>query len=169
MNQNAAEGAIMGNKEEIKANILEEVVREKNASAGHMTGAKDLLSAMGAASNQDATPETKKPCKIPWQQILVACCCILAITAAGIGFLYLDTKISAVQSAVGAVVKDLNTLKSQVITTDTKEQLAAVTAEVEHLKATNTRLQTEVKEIRDTLEALKARKNNVVPAQQKRR
>ena len=152
----------MGNKEEIKANILEEVAREKNASAGHMTGAKDLLSAMGAVSNQDATPETKKPHKIRWQQILVACCCLLAIAAAGIGFLYLDTKINA-------VAKDLNTPKAHVIATDTKKQLAAVTAEVEHLKATNTQLRAEVKNIRDTLEALKARKNNVVPAQRKRR
>jgi cell division protein FtsB len=99
----------------------------------------------------------------------MACCCIFAIAAAGIGFLYLDAKISAVQSAVGSAVKDLSTLKARMTAPDTKEQLAAVTAEVEHLKATNTQLRAEVKKIRDTLEVLKARKNNVVSAQRKRR
>ena len=158
----------MGDKEEIKANVLEKVVSEKNASAGHMTGAKDLLSAMGAVSNQDATPETKKPHKIRWQQILVACCCLLAIAAAGIGFLYLDTKINAVQSSVGSAVKDLNTLKAQVTAADTKAQLATVTAEAKDLKTTNTQLRAEVEQIRDTLEALKVKKNNIVSAQRKR-
>ena len=151
----------MGNKEEIKANILEAVVREKNVSARRMTGTEELLSAMGAVSNQNATPETKKPRKIPRTQILVACCCLLAIAAAGIGFLYLDTEI-------GAVAKELNMVEAQAAMTNTKEQLA-VTAEIKDLKAANTQLRTEVKEIRDTLEALKARRNNVVPPQPKRR
>ncbi len=152
----------MGDKEEIKPNVLEKVVSEKNASAGHMTGAKDLLSAMSAVSNQDATSETKKPHKTRWQQIFIACCCILAIAAAGKGFFYLDIKINA-------VAKDINTVKARVTAPDTKEQFAAVTAEVEDLKATNTQLRTEVKKIRDTLEALRARKNNVVSAPQRRR
>ncbi len=41
-------------------------------------------------------------------------------------------------------------------TPGTKEQRAAVTAEVERLKATKTQLRAEVKKIRDPLEALKA-------------
>ena len=150
------------NKEESKPTVLEGFVRAKNASARHMTGTEDLLSAMSAKSNQDATPETKKPRNIRWQWILVACCCILAIAAAVKAFLYLDTKISA-------AVKELSALEAQLATTDTKGQLAAVTAEMKELKATNTQLRAEVKEIRDALEALKARKNNVVPAQPKRR
>jgi len=158
----------MGNKEEIKANTFEKVILEKNASARNITGAEDLLSAMG---NEHIKSDTKKPRKTrwQWQQIFIACCCIFAIAAAGIGFLYLDAKISAVQSAVGSAVKDLSTLKARMTAPDTKEQLAAVTAEVEHLKATNTQLRAEVKKIRDTLEVLKARKNNVVSAQRKRR
>ncbi len=155
----------MGNKEEIKANTFEKVLMAKKAAARNMTGAEDLLSAMSATSNQDATPETEKPHKSHktyWRQILLACCCVLAIAAAVKGFLYLDTEISA-------VVKELGALEARLATTDTKGQLAAVTAEMKDLKATNTHLQAEVNEIRDTLEVLKAKKNNVVPAPQKRR
>jgi septal ring factor EnvC (AmiA/AmiB activator) len=158
MNQNPAEGAIMGDKEEIKANVLEKVVSEKNASAGHMTGAKDLLSAMSAVNNQDATPETKKPPKTRWQQIFIACCCMLAIAV----FLYLDLKINA-------VAKDINTLKARVTAPDTREQFAAVTAEMKDLKATNAQLHAELKKVRDTLETLKSKKENVAPVQRKRR
>jgi cell division protein FtsB len=157
----------MGNKEEIKANSFEKVLMAKKASARDMTGAEDLLSAMG---NEDIKSDTKKPHKTRWQrqQILVACCCLLAIAAAGIGFLYLDTKINAVQSSVGSAVKDLNTLKAQVTAADTREQLAAVTAEMEDLRATNTQLRDEVERLREAFETSKARKNNVVPAQRKR-
>jgi len=162
MNQNAAEGAIMGNKEEIKANTFEKVLMAKKAAARNMSGAEDLLSAMGVTSNQDATPEIKTPHKTHWQQIFTVCCCILVIAAAAKAFLYLNAEISA-------VVKELSALEARLATTDTKGQLAAVTAEMKDLKATNTHLQAEVNEIRDTLEALKARKNNVVPAQPKRR
>ena len=159
---NTAEGANMGDKEEIKSNIPEGVVREKDTSERNLTGAKDLLSAMGATSNEDAKPQAKKPYKIRWPQFLLACCCLLAITAVIKGFLYLDNEITA-------VAKDLSTLKARMTAApDTKEQLAAVTAEIEHLKTTNTQLRAEVKKIRDTLEAAKTRKNNVVPAQQKR-
>jgi cell division protein FtsB len=143
----------MGNKEEIKANSFEKVLMAKKASARDMTGAEDLLSAMG---NEDIKSDTKKPHKTrwQWQQILVACCCLLATATAGIGFLYLDTKINAVQSSVGAA--------------DTREQLAAVTAEMEDLKTTNTQLRDEVERLREAFETSKARKNNVVPAQRKR-
>ena len=151
----------MGNKEEIKANTFEKVLMAKKASARNMTGTEDLLSAMSTVSNQDATPETEKAHKARWRQIFVACCCILAIAAAVKAFLYLDTEISA-------VVKELNMVEAQAAMTNTKEQLA-VTAEMKDLKATITQLRAEVNEIRDTLEALKARKNNVVPAQPKRR
>ena len=157
----------MGNKEEIKANSFEKVLMAKKASARDMTGAEDLLSAMG---NEDIKSDTKKPRKTrwQWQQIFIACCCIFAIAAAGIGFLYLDTKINAVQSSVGSAVKDLNTLKAQVTAADTREQLAAVTAEMEDLKTTNTQLRDEVERLREAFETSKARKNNVVPAQRKR-
>jgi hypothetical protein len=67
------------------------------------------------------------------QQIFIACCCILAIAAAGKGFFYLDIKINA-------VVKDINTLKARVTAPDTREQFAAVTAEMKDLKATNAQL-----------------------------
>jgi hypothetical protein len=161
MNQNPAEKANMGNKEEIKANTFEKALMAKKASARNMTGAEELLSAMGAVSDQDATPESKKSYNIRWQWILVTCCCILVIAAAVKAFLYFDTKI-------GAVAKELNMVEAQAAMTNTKEQLA-VTAEIRDLKATITQLRAEVNEIRDTLETLKARKNNVVPAQPKRR
>jgi len=57
---------------------------------------------------------------------------------------------------IDAVARDLNTLKARMTAPDTKEQRAAVTAEMEHLKATKTQLRAEVKKIRDPLEALKA-------------
>ncbi len=98
----------------------------------------------------------------------MAFCSILAIAAVGKGFLYLDNGISTVQSAVGSAVKDLNTLKAQVTAADTKEQLAAVTAEVKDLRATNTQLRAEVEQIREAFETLKAKKNNIVSAQRKR-
>ena len=148
----------MGDKEDVKPNVLEGFVSEKNAPVGHMTGAKDLLSAMSTVSNQNATPETKKPSKTRRQQIFIACCCILAMAV----FLYLDLKINA-------VAKDINTLKARVIAPDTTERFAAVTAEMKDLKATNAQLHAEVKKIRDTLEALKAKKENVAPVPRKRR
>jgi hypothetical protein len=143
----------------------EEVVMEKSASTSYMTRAEELLSAM---SEQEVKPEKKRFYKILMQNILVACCGILAIAAAGKGFLYLDNGISTVQSAVGSTVKDLNTLKAQVTAADTREQLATVTAEVEDLRATSAQLRAEVGQIRDAFEALKTKKNNVVSAQRKR-
>ena len=138
----------------------------KSASARHLTGTEELLSAM---SNEDVRPERKRSNGILWQYILMACCCILVIAAAGKGFLYLDNEINTVQSAVGSVVKDFNTLKAQVTAADTREQIAAANAEIEDLRVTNAQLRAEVKEIRDTLETVKARKNNASPAQRKRR
>ena len=139
---------------------------ERSASVRYMTRAEDLLSAM---SDEEVKPETKTPHKAHWQQIFMACCCILVIAAVGKGFLHLDNGISTVESAVGSTVKDLNTLQAEVTVADTKEQFATVTAEVEDLKATNTQLRAEVEQIRETFETLKAKKNNIVPAQRKRR
>ena len=138
----------------------------KSASARHLTGTEELLSAM---SNEDVRPESKKSHGALWQYIVMACCFILVIAAAGKGFLYLDNEIGTVQSAVGSVVKDFNTLKAQVTAADTREQIAAANAEIEDLRVTNAQLRAEVKEIRDTLETVKARKNNASPAQRKRR
>jgi septal ring factor EnvC (AmiA/AmiB activator) len=147
---------------------------ENSAWTRYETRAEELLSAMNNQeakpdmSNEEAKPEKKRSYKIPLQNILVTCCGILAIAAAGKGFLYLDNGISTVESAVGSAVKDLNTLKAQVTAADTKEQLATVTAEAKDLKTTNTQLRAEVEQIRDTLEALKVKKNNIVSAQRKR-
>jgi septal ring factor EnvC (AmiA/AmiB activator) len=147
---------------------------ENSAWTRYETRAEELLSAMSNQemkpdiSDQEAKPEKKRSHKIPLQNILVTCCGILAIAAAGKGFLYLDNGISTVESAVGSAVKDLNTLKAQVTAADTKEQLATVTAEAKDLKTTNTQLRAEVEQIRDTLEALKVKKNNIVSAQRKR-
>jgi cell division protein FtsB len=139
---------------------------ERSASIRHLTGTEELLSAM---SNQEVKPEKKRSYKILVQYILMAFCSILAVAAAGKGFLYLDNEVSTVQSAVGSAVKDLNTLKAQVTATDTKEEIAAANAEIEDLRATNTQLRAEVKEIRDTLETLKAKKTTVALTQRKRR
>ena len=147
---------------------------EESAWTRYETRAEELLSAMGNqevkpdTGDQEAKPEKKRFYKILLQNILMACCCGLAIAAVGKGFLYLDNGISTVESAVGSAVKDLNTLKAQVTAADTKEQLAAVTAEAKDLKTTNTQLRAEVEQIREAFEMLKARKNNVVPAQRKR-
>ena len=138
---------------------------QKSASARYMNRADELLSAM---SNQELEPEKKRSYKLLVQYILIAFCSILAIAAAGKGFLYLDNGIGTVESAVGSTVKDLNTLIAQVTEAGTREQLAAVTVEMEDLRATNTRLRAEVEQIREALETLKARKNNIVSAQGKR-
>ena len=139
---------------------------ERSASIRHLTGTEELLSAM---SNQEVKPEKKRSYKIFLQYILMAFCSILAVAAVGKGFLYLDNEVSTVQSAVGSAVKDLNTLKAQVTATDTKEEIASTNAEIQDLRATNTQLRAEVKEIRDTLEALKVKKTTVALAQRKRR
>jgi cell division protein FtsB len=139
---------------------------ERSASVRHLTGTEELLNAM---SNQEVKPEKKRSYKIFLQYILMAFCSILAVAAVGKGFLYLDNEVSTVQSAVGSAVKDLNTLKAQVTATDTKEEIASTNAEIQDLRATNTQLRAEVKEIRDTLEALKVKKTTVALAQRKRR
>jgi predicted RNase H-like nuclease (RuvC/YqgF family) len=143
----------------------EEVVMEKSASTSYVTRAEELLSAM---SDEEVKSDKKRSYKIPLQNILVTCCCILAIAAACKGFLYLDNGISTVESTVGSAAKDLSTLKAQVTAADTREQLVTVTAEMEDLRATNTQLRTELEQIRDTFEAWKAKKNNIVSAQHKR-
>jgi FtsZ-binding cell division protein ZapB len=143
---------------------------EKSSSARRMTGTEELLRVMSnLESNPDATKSQKPPQKARWQQIFMACFCIFTIAAAGKGFLYFDTEISAVRSAVESTVKDINTLKTQISITGTKEQLAAVTAEVDDLKTTNTQLRAEMREMREAFEALKTRKNTVVSTQRKRR
>jgi len=139
---------------------------EKYASARRMTGTEELLSVMG---NQEVKTEAKEPRKTHWQQIVMACLCMLAIAAAGKGFLYLGTEISEVQSAVGSAVRDLGSLKAELTATDTKQQIANIAAEIEELKATNIALQAELKEIKGTFETLLAKKNNLVAAQRKRR
>ena len=139
---------------------------EKSASTRYETRAEGLLRAM---SNQEVEPEKKRSYKILLQYILIAFCSILAIATVDKGFLYLDNGIRTLQSAAGSAVKDLNALKAEVTAADTREQLVAVTAEVGDLKATNTQLRAEVEQIRDTFEALKARKDNIVAAQRKHR
>ena len=75
---------------------------EKSAWTRYETRAEELLSAMGNqevkpdTGDQEAKPEKKRFYKILLQNILVTCCGILAIAAAGKGFLYLDTEISTV-------------------------------------------------------------------------
>jgi hypothetical protein len=143
----------------------EEAVMEKSASTSYIARAEELLSVM---SNEEAKPAKTRFYKSLLQNILVACCGILAIAALGKGFLYLDNGISTVESAVGSAVKDLNTLKVQVTAADAREQLATVTAEVKNLRTTSTQLLAEVEQIRDTFDALKAKRNNVASAQRKR-
>ena len=137
---------------------------EKSGSARYVTRAEELLSAM---SNQ-VKPEKKRSYRILLQYILVTCGGILAIAAVGKGFLYLDNGINTVESAVGSTRKELNALKAQVTVADTREQLATVTAEMKNLRATHTRLQTEVEQIREAFETSKAKKSNIVSAQRKR-
>ena len=147
---------------------------EESAWTRYETRAEELLSAMNNQevkpdmSNEEVRPEKKRLYKILLQNILVTCCGILAVAAVGKGFLYLDNGISTVQSAVGSTLKELNTLKAQVTAADTKEQFAAVTAEMKDLRATNTQLRAEVEQIREAFETLKAKKNNIVAAQRKR-
>ena len=147
---------------------------EESAWTRYETRAEELLSAMNNQevkpdmSDQEVKPEKKRSHKIPLQNILVTCCGILALVALGKVFLYLDNGISAVGSAVKSAVKDLNTLKAQVTATDTRGQLASVTAEVGDLKATNTQLRAEVEQIREAFETLKVKKTNIVSAQRKR-
>ena len=132
----------------------------------YLTRAEDSLSAVGT---EDVKSETEKPRKTYRQTILMICCCILVIAATGKGFLYLDTEISTAQSAVESSLKELNALKVQVTAADTREQLAAATAELEDLKATTTHLRAELREIREAFETLKTRKDGAVPLQRKRR
>jgi hypothetical protein len=152
----------------------EEVVMEESAWTRYETRAQELLSAMSdqeaesEKSFQEAKPEKKRSYKIPLQNILVTCCCILVIAAAGKGFLYLDNGVSTVGSTVESAVKDLNTLKAQTTAADTKGQLASVSAEMKDLKTTNTQLRAEVEQIREAFETLKAKKTNIVSAQRKR-
>ena len=137
----------------------------EHRSGRPLSNAQELLTIMG---NGEVQPETKKPQRTYWQQILMACCCIFVIAALGKSFLYLETEIRTVQSTVGSTVKNLATLRAEVTATDTRGQIATVTAELEDLKATNTHLWAEVQQLRETAEALKGRKNNG-PAQSKRR
>ena len=108
--------------------------------------AEELLSAMNNQevkpdmSNEEVRPEKKRFYRIPLQNILVTCCGILALAAVGKVFFYLDNGISTVESAVKSAVKDLNTLKAQVTATDTRGQLASVTAGMKDLNTTNTQL-----------------------------
>jgi hypothetical protein len=143
---------------------FEQVLMEKSESVKYVTRAEELLSAM----RNQVKPEKKRSYTILLQTILVACGAILAIAAAGKGFLYLDNGINTVQSAVGSTHKELSALKAQVSVADAREQLATVTAEMKNLRATHTQLQTEVEQIREALETSKAKKNNIVSAQRKR-
>ena len=139
---------------------------EKSLSARRMTGTEELLYAM---SNQEVSSSTRRSHKMPWQQILIACFCVLGIAAAVKGFLYLDTEVSSVQSAVGSATDDLNTLKTQVTSSDTNERLATVNDEIKNLKVTNAQLQSEIREMRESLETLRAKKQNVAAPQRKRK
>ena len=147
---------------------------EESAWTRYETRAEELLSAMNNQEvkpdmgNEKVKPEKKRFYKIPLQNILVTCCGILALAAVSKVFFYLDNGISTVQSAVKSAVKDLNTLKAQVTATDTRGQLASVTAGMKDLNATNTQLRAEVERIRETFETLKAKENNLVSAQRKR-
>jgi len=152
----------MGNNEENKPNnVLTELTKAKSAMARNMTGPQDLLSAMNTADRQAPMPEIKKRYGIRWQQILVTCACILAIALGVKAFFYLDDK-------VGAVAKEISTVEAQAAGVNTKGY-AAITAEIKDLKAANAQLQAQLREIRDTVEMLKAKKNNVVAAPPKRR
>jgi hypothetical protein len=153
---------------------FEEVVMKESAWTRYEIRAEELLSAMNNQevkpdmSNEEVRPEKKRFYRIPLQNILVTCCGILALAAVGKVFFYLDNGISTVESAVKSAVKDLNTLKAQVTATDTRGQLASVTAGMKDLNATNTQLRAEVERIRETFETLKAKENNLVSAQRKR-
>ncbi len=144
---------------------------DRSSAARRMTGTEELLSVM---SNKEinleiAKPDTSKPHKARWQQIVTACVCLLVIAAATKGFLYLDGEISTVQSAVGSTVKDLNMLKAHVTAADTKEQLASVSASIQDLKAANNQLRAELHQVEETIVTLKTKKNAGAPAQRKRR
>ena len=139
---------------------------EKSLSARRMTGTEELLNAM---NSQEISSVTQKPSRRPWQQILITCFCVLSIAAAAKGFLYLDTEVSTVQSAIGSTANDINALKTQVASSDEKERLTAVNAEIKNLKTTNAQLESEIREIRESLEALRAKKQNLAASQRKRR
>ena len=139
---------------------------EKVTSARRITGTEELLSVTGSEEVKQAT---QKPSKLRWQRLAILCSCAFAIAAAGKGFLYLNSEITSVHSAVGSATSDIDNVKAQVTANDTKEQVAAMSAELEDLKAVNTWLQEEVERIREGLQNLQAKKSNVVSAQRKRR
>ncbi len=138
---------------------------EKSASARRLTGTEELLNAM---ANQEVKPEKKRSYAFILQYILMGACSVLAIAAAGKGFLYLDNEISTMHSMVGSAVKDLNTLKAQVTAADTREGIAAANAEIEDLRTANLQLRAEVREIKDALEGLKAKRSSASPARKRR-
>ncbi len=137
---------------------------QKYAPERSSTNTQELLTLI---SKEEVQPGTEKRRRTYWQYVLMICCCILAVTAASKAFLYLETKTNTVQSMAGSIVKDLATLKAQVTATDTREQLATVTAELENLKATNTRVWAEVQQLRETVEALKVRRKKGIPRNQR--
>jgi len=139
---------------------------EKNVVARRITGTEELLSALGSEQIKAAT---KKSRKVRWQQILVISLCVLSLAAAGKGFLYLDSEIGAVQSAVRSAVNDLKTLRTQVDAVDTRERIGALIAELDELRVTNAQLLNEVEQIKETYETFKPKQNTVTSRRQKRR
>ncbi len=131
-----------------------------------MTGTEELLNAM---NSHEVNSVTQKSSRRPWQQILITCFCVLSIAAAAKGFLYLDTEVSTAQSAIGSTANDISALKTQVASSDAQERLAAVNAEIKTLKTTNAQLQSEIQEIRESLETLRAKKQTLGAPQRKRR
>jgi hypothetical protein len=139
---------------------------EKITSARRITGTEELLSVMGS---EEVKKPGRKPYKLYWLQFAIAFGCAFVLALGGKGFLYLNSEITAVHSAVGSAASDIDTVKAKVTANDTREQLAAVSAELDDLKVIHTQLQIEVEQIREGLQTLQAKKNNVAASPRKRK
>jgi len=125
---------------------------------------EEMLNKKKAAIEEERKPiqEARRP--RPSQRrnyaLVIASCCILGALVAGGAFLRVESKIDGMRSVAEAAVKDIGTLKAGMATNTTEEQIAAIKAQVDELRAAKTQLEDEVEQIKTIVETAKNRPNN---------
>jgi len=126
---------------------------------------EEMLNKKKAAVEEERKPLQEacrpQPSRLRYYPLVVASCCMLLALVTGAAFLRVEGKIGGMQSLAEAAMKDIGTLKARTATDNTKEQIAAIKAQVDELQAVKMKLENEVEQIKTIVATVKSKANTI--------
>ncbi len=124
-----------------------------------ITEFEEMLNKKKTAVSEETKPvqtaHQSRPSRWSRYPLVVASCCILVALLAGAAFLRLEGKIGGIHTVAEAAAKDIQSVKAHIASDNSRDQIAAVKAQVDELQAEKMQLQDQLDQMKGIVETVK--------------